>query len=163
MKDVLDDPNVVGYCGILIQKRLLWQGFVIDSRLEGPARHLINQVRTLAATNEAMSKLMTGVSKTKTLWAFPGVSPSDQPVIGGIAATAVHHLLSGNLPILAVYLAALRILLERDYFVLHASEDDGGWHTTLQPLAGTTSREARESLRDHMGVRVIEVMRLLGG
>jgi hypothetical protein len=155
MKDPLNDPDVVGYCGLIVLNNQMYQGFIIHKSNEALARTMLNNIRT------AVAKLPLSGPQPETLNAFPGLSDADQKVLGPLTATLVECALKGRADAIGGLIGAVRLLTGKDFFMVRANDQPGGVSTTVVPLDVETAIEAREKFQSDPSVIMVDALRHL--
>jgi hypothetical protein len=147
----VSDPNVVGYCGVIVPSHEFWQGFFIDRRLEAEGLKTLDRVR-----RELARIMPVAGAQPETRKPVPGVADADQTLVGTLAATFVEGAVTQRHELVGVVSAALRALLKTDYFCVLARRDTGGTATEIIALRATTPDEARAEINSLPDVLAIK-------
>lgn len=154
MKDPAADPDVVGYCGVLLTSHNEYQGFLLTRQAEDIGRKtLVNARRVIEQQRSAVA---SRVDKPTA-----GVSSEDQPLVGTLASALVDCWMTGKPLHVASAAAALRLLIKQDFFWIMASSKPEGVETTIYPLDAKTPVEARAAFEHQPPVMMVSALRRL--
>jgi hypothetical protein len=165
----------VGYLGIVVPDRKLWQGYFIKDDFAEQAAHMVKTImgnEQLRTGSQVLSKQDDSILRTIELFEQAlgvkvrsklRVIPDEyQSAVGTICATMVSALLGETEPehpgeaVIGVCGYALREIIKRDYFWIEARRDSKGTYTTLHPIYVSSIDEAREVINTLTVVRKIQ-------
>lgn len=140
-----DDPNHIGYCGVIIPAAKLWQGYFLDRRLMPVAEALLPGARTKVRTLGAPVRVTV-----------PLADAAEQDMVGAFSGALVEGALVNNDRVVAASAMALHLLTGRPYFVVVGDRLPEGTRTTIETLHAASLAEARALIDNDPRVAAIK-------
>lgn len=142
-----------GYCGLMVPAQLWWQGYFVPDQMARMGRQLIKQARA------EMEK--PGWPGHKVFREIDGVKSPDQKIVGALCGAMVEGALQRRDEVVGAAAAGVRLLTQRDFFLVRATLEPHGTMTTIHYLDVDSIEAAREAIKTDPRIMAIEVERLL--
>lgn len=154
MKDPATDPNVVGWCGVLLTSHNEYQGFLITKDMESTGQQTVSNGRAVmkAEGSNAASSVMAELDT---------VAPEDQALLGALCAGLVDCYMKGKAMHVGALAAAVRHLSKLDYFWIMADSKPEGVKTTIMALKAASAVQARAAFETQPPVMFVQTLRAM--
>lgn len=124
-----DDPNILGYCGVIVPVAKFWQGYFLDRRLLPHAQDIMARLRAHPTWG------------VRTLTALPGTD--EQELVGALCAVLVESALTDDRQFVGACAVALSLVMDNPYFLVVGDRRAEGTQTTFERLDVSSIDEAR--------------------
>lgn len=151
----------VGYCGVVLPRQFLWQGFFIDDGFKSTAKRLVDATRghllrrdyPLGGDNPRVDAYAPGFSQNET----------DQMLLGALSALLCDRVQARDMNGVGAGAYAILATTSDPYFLVIGKEDPSGFVTEYRKLKATSLDAVRAEIRSSPEVMSVEAMNLLRG
>lgn len=129
-----DNPNMIGYFGVIVPPRRFWQIFVLSAEFAAAAETALHDIkRALGGRYMPPSAVIRGLHH---------VADADQPWVGAVSAGLVACALTGDPLKVGLLSMVLHHLTGFTHFYLIGTPDRSGTATTIVNLPDADSADA---------------------